>query len=73
MPRYKKQKKLHEVLRENNKKIKQMNRRSGSVMTPDGEGKSLGLHQDSHMNHKVRVRLLDGRIRHYSPSAVTEI
>lgn len=48
-------------------------RNGESVLTPDGPGKIIGVEMRLNTNggrgcRQLRVRLEDGRIRHYAPS-----
>lgn len=54
------------------------NKRSGRVMTPDGEGVVIGRKFRENTNggpgtNQWRVQLDDGRVRHYSAARLTEV
>ena len=67
-----------EARREGERAQRLTNKRTGRVSTPDGEG--VVISQERRMNtnggpgtNQWRVQLDDGRIRHYSASALVEI
>lgn len=64
--------------REDERRRRAENKRTGRVSTPDGEGLVLGREARTNTNggpgcYQWRVKLDDGRIRHYSAASLTEI
>ena len=70
--------KYREQRREEERQRRLDNKRSGRVLTPDGDGLVIGRKFRENTNggpgtNQWRVRLDDGRVRHYSAARLTEI
>ena len=67
-----------EARREGERAQRLTNKRTGRVNTPDGAGVVIGQERRMNTNggpgtNQWRVRLDDGRVRHYSAARLTEI